>query len=185
MSIRFLSYSDCTSNVLLHSRAHVSHGAPICVKGNTQKISILGEKQKKTAFQDTMYYFSNFLYELSLLFIIILTAQIMNLQKRRQLSPFILKKYRVDGKFGNSNLMFLRLRNYVFPPGCGYHDNCLQHVEQIRLGFLFLINYVNYSFMQKPGMLRKFSLARNVCFWPEMRCSVQSMCQCVQGPCQN
>jgi hypothetical protein len=32
---------------------------------------------------------------------------------------------------------FLRLCNYVFPPACGYHDNCLQHVEQIRLGFRF------------------------------------------------
>jgi len=56
-------------------------------------------------------------------------------------------------------VMFLRLRNYVFPPGCGYHDNCLQHVEQITPRFSFLINYVNYSFMQTPGMLRKFSLA--------------------------
>ena len=93
MSIRFLSYSDCTSNVLLHSRAPVSHIAPICVKGKTQKISILREKQKRTAFQETFYViFANFLYELSLLIIIILTAQIMDLQKRGQLSPLYFEK---------------------------------------------------------------------------------------------
>jgi hypothetical protein len=100
--------------------------------------SILREKQKQRNFQETFMFFADFLCESSVLIIIILTAQIMDLRKRGQLSPFFLEK-KIEAMCNSETVTvtFLRLRNYVFPPGCGYHDNCLQHVEQIRLGFRF------------------------------------------------
>jgi hypothetical protein len=137
-SVRFFFRSDCTSNVLLHLRAPQSHIGPSLCKGeNPKEINFTRDAKNKQIFNKFSCFFADFLCELSVLIIIILTAQIMDLQKRGQLSLFILKKIESMCNSETETVTFLRPRNYVFPSGFGYHDNCLQHVEQIRLGFCF------------------------------------------------
>ena len=72
----------------------MSHIAPSLCKGNIPKqVNVTVATKKKTDFQGTFMIFADLLFEISELIIVILTAQIMDLQKGGQLSPpfFFLK----------------------------------------------------------------------------------------------